>query len=50
MDKQQFDMNIQDVDNNSLEIGAANRILQLLQELDYSNNENSAKRLVWEDC
>ena len=31
MNKQQFDMNIQAADNNSLRIGAANRILQLLQ-------------------
>ena len=44
MNKQQFDMNIQAADNNSLRIGAANRIVQLLQKLRYSNNENSAKR------
>lgn len=50
MNKQQFDMNIQAADNNSLRIGAANRILQLLQKLRYSNNENSAKRWVWELC
>lgn len=28
MNKQQFDMNIQAADNNSLRIGAANRIVQ----------------------
>lgn len=50
MDKQQFNMNIQAADNNSLRIGAANRIVQLLQKLRYSNNENSAKRWVWELC
>ena len=50
MNKQQFDMNIQAADNNSLRIGAANRILQLLQKQRYSNNENSAKRWVWELC
>ena len=50
MNKQQFDMNIQAADNNSLRIGAANRIVQLLQKLRYSNNENSAKRWVWELC
>ena len=35
MNKQQFDMNIQAADNNSLRIGAANRIVQLLQKLRY---------------
>lgn len=50
MNKQQFDRDIQRADNNSLRIGAANRILQLLQKLRYSNNENSAKRWVWELC
>lgn len=43
-------MNIQAADNNSLRIGAANRIVQLLQKLRYSNNENSAKRWIWELC
>ena len=50
MDKQQFNMSIQEADNNSLRIGAANRIVQLLQKQRYSNNENSAKRWVWELC
>ena len=50
MDKQQFSMSIQEADNNSLRIGAANRIVQLLQKQRYSNNENSAKRWVWELC
>lgn len=50
MNKQQFDMDIQVADNNSLRIGAANRIVQLLQKLRYSNNENSAKRWIWELC
>ena len=50
MNKQQFDMDIQAADNNSLRIGAANRIVQLLQKLRYSNNENSAKRWIWELC
>lgn len=45
MNKQQFDMDIQAADNNSLRIGAANRIVQLLQKLRYSNNENSAKMM-----
>lgn len=45
MNKQQFDMNIQAADNNSLRIGAANRILQLLQKQRYSNNENSAEKM-----
>lgn len=45
MNKQQFDMDIQAADNNSLRIGAANRIVQLLQKLRYSNNENSAKNM-----
>ena len=38
MNKQQFDMDIQAADNNSLRIGAANRIVKLLQKLRYSNN------------
>lgn len=50
MDKQQFNMSIQEADNNSLRIGAANRIVQLLQKQRYSNNENSVKRWVWELC
>lgn len=50
MNKQQFDMDIQAADINSLRIGAANRIVQLLQKLRYSNNENSAKRWIWELC
>ena len=50
MDKQHFNMSIQEADNNSLRIGAANRIVQLLQKQRYSNNENSAKRWVWELC
>lgn len=50
MDKQQFNTSIQEADNNSLRIGAANRIVQLLQKQRYSNNENSAKRWVWELC
>lgn len=50
MNKQQFDRDIQRADNNALRIGAANRIVQLLQKLRYSNNENSAKRWVWELC
>ncbi|MCQ3035989.1 MAG: hypothetical protein MJ248_07265 [Bacilli bacterium] len=43
-------MDIRAADNNSLRIGAANRIVQLLQKLRYSNNENSAKRWIWELC
>lgn len=50
MDKQQFNMSIQEADNSSLRIGAANRIVQLLEKQRYSNNENSAKRWVWELC
>lgn len=50
MDKQQFNMSIQEADNNSLKIGAANRIVQLLQKQRYSNNENSVKLWVWELC
>lgn len=50
MDKQQFNMSIQEADNHSLRIGAANRIVQLLQKQRYSNNENSVKRWVWELC
>lgn len=50
MDREQFLRNIQEADNNSLRIGAANRIVQLLQKQRYSNNENSAKRWIWELC
>lgn len=50
MDKQQFNLSIQMADNNSLRIGAANRIVQLLHKQRYNNNENSAKRWVWELC
>lgn len=50
MDKDQFYMDIQEADNNSLRIGAANRIVQLLKKQRYSNNEDSAKRWIWELC
>ncbi|MCM1494528.1 MAG: ATP-binding protein [Bacteroides sp.] len=50
MDKEQFCRNIQEADNNSLRIGAANRIVQLLDKQRYSNNENSVKRWIWELC
>lgn len=50
MDGSQLHMSIQEADNISLRNGAANRILQLLQKQRYSNNENSAKRWVWELC
>lgn len=50
MDTERFQKNIEQADSNSLRIGAANRVLQLLQKLRYSNNENSAKRWVWELC
>lgn len=50
MDKEQFRRNIQEADNNSLRIGAANRIVQLLDKQRYSNNENSVKRWIWELC
>ena len=50
MDTERFQRNIEQADSNSLRIGAANRVLQLLQKLRYSNNENSAKRWIWELC
>lgn len=50
MDKEKFCVSIQQADNASLRIGAANRILQLLQKQRYSNNENSVKRWIWELC
>lgn len=45
-----LNISIQEADNISLRNGAANRIVQLLQKQRYSNNENSAKRWVWELC
>lgn len=50
MDREQLQRSIEEADNNSLRAGAANRIVQLLQKLRYSNNENSAKRWIWELC
>ena len=50
MDKEQFQRDIQKADNDSLRIGAANRIVQLLDKQRYSNNENSVKRWIWELC
>ena len=50
MDGSQLHMSIQEADNISLRNGAANRIVQLLQKQRYSNNENSAKRWIWELC
>ncbi len=50
MDKEQFSLSIQQADNDSLRIGAANRILQLLQRQRYSNNTDSVKRWIWELC
>ena len=47
MDKELLFKNIQEADNNSLRIGAANRIVQLLDKQRYSNNENSVKRWIW---
>ncbi len=50
MDREQLQRSIEEADNNSLRVGAANRIVQLMQKLRYSNNENSAKRWIWELC
>src|SRR5690554_4780360 len=50
MDNDQLYLSIQEADNISLRNGTANRIVQLLQKQRYSNNENSAKRWVWELC
>lgn len=50
MDREQLQRSIEEADNNSLRLGAANRIVQLMQKLRYSNNENSAKRWIWELC
>ena len=50
MDSEQLLKNIQEADNNSLRVGAANRIVQLLQKQRYSNSENSEKRWIWELC
>ncbi len=50
MSKEQFQKSIEDANRRSLTNGAANRILQLLQNLRYNNNENSAKRWIWELC
>ena len=50
MDKEQFQRDIQKADNDSLRIGAANRIVQLLDKQRYSNNENSVKRWIRELC
>lgn len=50
MDREQFQQSIDRANINSLTIGNANRIVQLLQRLRFSNNENSAKRWVWELC
>ncbi len=50
MDREQLQRSIEEADNNSLRVGAANRIVQLLQKLRYTNNENSAKRWIWELC
>ena len=37
MDKEQFQRDVQKADNDSLRIGAANRIVQLLDKHRYSN-------------
>lgn len=50
MDKERFQRDIQKANNDSLRIGAANRIVQLLDKQRYSNNENSVKRWIWELC
>ena len=50
MNTERFQKNIEQADSKSLRIGAANRLLQQLQKLRYSNNENSAKWWVWELC
>ncbi|MBW7473984.1 ATP-binding protein [Paenibacillus oenotherae] len=50
MNKEHLQRSIVEADNNSLRIGAANRIVQLLDKLRHSNNENSAKRWIWELC
>ena len=50
MNREQLQRSIEEADNNSLRVGAANRIVQLMQKLRYSNNENSAKRWIWELC
>ena len=50
MNTEELQRSIEEADNHSLRIGAANRVVQLLQKLRYSNNENSSKRWVWELC
>lgn len=50
MEQEQFQRDIQKADNDSLRIGAANRIVQLLDKQRYSNNENNVKRWIWELC
>lgn len=50
MDREQLQRSIEEADNNSLRVGAANRIVQLLQKQRHSNNENNAKRWIWELC
>ena len=50
MEKEQLESSIDKANINSLTLGAANRVVQLLQKLRFSNNENSAKRWIWELC
>ncbi|WP_252254344.1 ATP-binding protein [Clostridium sp. ZBS12] len=50
MEKEQLESSIYKANINSLTLGAANRVVQLLQKLRFSNNENSAKRWIWELC
>lgn len=44
MDKEQLRQSILRTNMATQTMGTANRIIQLLQRLRYSNNENSAKR------
>lgn len=39
MNTEDFQRSVQEADNNTLRIGAANRIVQKLDELRYSNND-----------
>lgn len=46
MDTERFQKNIEQADSNSLRIGAANRVLQLLQKLRYPIPEIEA-HVIW---
>lgn len=50
MERTEFYDSVEKARQEAYETNVANRIIDQLKKLRFSNNENSAKRWVWELC